>query len=67
MGDDILPRALAALAEAGVAPRGIHDLMRKVDLQVVVDPDRHDAALRAMHRGLVERGPGRDRPAAVAA
>lgn len=67
LGHDILPRALAALTEAGVAPRGIHDLMRKVDLQVVVDPDRHDAALRAMHRGLVERDPGAVRPAAVAA
>ncbi|MDH2328113.1 aspartate kinase [Cereibacter sp. SYSU M97828] len=57
LGDGVLPRALEALAEAGVAPRGIHDLMRKVDLQVVVDPDQHDAALRAMHRGLVERAP----------
>lgn len=50
----VLPQTMAVLADAGVEPLGVHDLMRKVDLQVVVEDADHDAALIAMHRGLIE-------------
>lgn len=53
-------RALAALSEAGVEPLAFNDLMRKVDLQVVVDEEDHDAAIRALHGALVENGAADD-------
>lgn len=48
-------RALTALAEAGIEPLGCHDLLRKVDIQIVVDEADHDAAIRALHRALIEQ------------
>jgi aspartate kinase len=53
-GARVLERALEVLAAAGIAPLGVHDLMRKVDLQVVIDDDDFDAAVIALHKGLVE-------------
>lgn len=50
----IAVRALQSLADAGVEPLAFNDLMRKVDLQVVVDQKDHDAAIIALHKGLVE-------------
>lgn len=50
----VLSQTIATLNAAGIAPLGIHDLMRKVDLQVVVRDEDHDAAIIAMHRGLIE-------------
>lgn len=47
-------RALTALARAGIEPLGFNDLMRKVDIQVIVDNAEYDAAIRALHRGLIE-------------
>src|SRR3546814_17677997 len=54
-------RALTALAEAGIEPLGFNDLLRKVDMQVIVDEEDHDACIRALHRVLIEQ------PAGVAA
>jgi aspartate kinase len=48
-------RALTALADAGIEPLGFHDLLRKVDMQVVVDEGDHDACIRALHRALIEQ------------
>lgn len=48
-------RALTALAEAGIEPLGCHDLLRKVDIQIIVDEADHDAAIRALHRALIEQ------------
>ncbi|WP_116652821.1 aspartate kinase [Pelagibacterium sediminicola] len=61
-GVRILSRAIEALDLAGIEPVGITDMVRKVDLQVVVEEDDFDAAVIALHRGLVERD---DRPVAV--
>lgn len=56
----ILPRAIAALDEAGIEPIGMTDMIRKVDLQVMVEEDDFDAAIAALHKGLVEeRAEGR--------
>ena len=56
----MLVTALQALDEAGVEPLAIHDLMRKVDLQIVVNQEDHDAAIKALHKGLVEDAAGND-------
>lgn len=47
-------RALKALSDAGVQALAFNDLMRKVDLQVIVDQADHDRAVIALHKGLVE-------------
>ena len=60
-------RALAALAEAGIEPLGFHDLLRKVDIQVIVDEGDHDAAIRALHRALIEQAPAKPANSALSA
>lgn len=50
----LLPRIVRVLDAAGIVPLGIHDPMRKVDIQVVVNDKDHDGAVIAMHRALVE-------------
>ncbi|MEQ8355156.1 MAG: aspartate kinase [Kiloniellaceae bacterium] len=47
-------RVLTALAEAGIEPLGFNDLLRKVDMQVIVDEADHDACIRVLHRALIE-------------
>ena len=51
-------RVLTALAEAGIEPLGFNDLLRKVDMQVIVDEGDHDACIRALHRALIEQAAG---------
>jgi len=53
-GCNAAARSLAALEEAGVEPLGMSDLMRKVDLQVIVDQADFDKAVKALHKALVE-------------
>jgi aspartate kinase len=50
----VAARAITMLDAAGIEPLGIHDLMRKVDLQVIVEENDFDAAIVALHKGLVE-------------
>jgi aspartate kinase len=47
-------RTIGVLDEAGIEPVGFHDLLRKVDLQVIVEEADYEKAIVAMHRGLVE-------------
>lgn len=55
IGDiSILTSAIAVLAAAGIRPLGVHDLIRKVDLQIIVEPTDFEAAISALHKGLVE-------------
>ena len=55
LGDvTLLPRIIRVLDAAGIVPLGIHDPMRKVDIQVVVEDADHDGAVKAIHRALVE-------------
>lgn len=61
-GVRILSRAIQALDQAGIEPVGITDMVRKVDLQVMVEEDDFDAAVIALHKGLVEKD---DKPVAV--
>jgi aspartate kinase len=47
-------RTVGVLDQAGIEPLGIHDLIRKVDLQVIVEEADYEKAIIAMHRGLVQ-------------
>ncbi|MDX6749343.1 aspartate kinase [Geminicoccaceae bacterium 1502E] len=48
-------RALGALAEAGIEPLAFHELMRKVDLQFVLDEADFERAIGTLHAALVEQ------------
>ncbi len=50
----VLTQAIRALSDAGIEPLGMHDLLRKVDLQVIVEPDQFEATIAALHKGLIE-------------
>lgn len=55
LGDaTILAQAMRVLFDAGIQPLGVHDLLRKVDLQVIVEPDDFEATIAALHKGLIE-------------
>lgn len=47
--------ATAALAEAGVDVLGLHQPMRNVDIQFVIDEGHYDKGVIALHRALVEK------------
>ena len=53
-GTTVLLEAIKALADAGIKPLGVHDLIRKVDLQVVVEQADFEATIKALHKGLIE-------------
>lgn len=50
----VLAQAMRALSDAGIEPLGVHDLLRKVDLQVIVEPEQFEATIAALHKGLIE-------------
>lgn len=58
-GASTLARAIGVLADAGIEPLGMTDMIRKVDLQVIVDEKDFDNAIIALHRGLVEENTGK--------
>ncbi|HLV84147.1 aspartate kinase [Devosia alba] len=53
-GTAVLMQAIKALADASIEPLGVHDLIRKVDLQVVVEQVDFEATIKALHKGLIE-------------
>lgn len=50
----MLARTTQALADAGVDILGVHQCMRQVDMQFVLDEDDYNTAVKAMHSQLVE-------------
>jgi len=50
----ILSRAVSALAEANVSILAMHQSLRQVDMQFVIDQDDYDKATRSLHRALIE-------------
>lgn len=50
----MLARTTQALADAGVDILGVHQCMRQVDMQFVLDENDYDTAVKAMHSQLVE-------------
>jgi aspartate kinase len=53
----LVPRALAALDDAGVGMIAMQHQIRNVDVQFIVGCDDFEAAVRALHRALVEKVP----------
>ncbi|PAL25919.1 aspartate kinase [Sphingopyxis sp. GW247-27LB] len=62
----LVPDALRALGDAGVAMIAMQHQIRNVDVQFLLAPHDFDAAVRALHRALVEdeAAPAEDRRAA---
>ncbi|WAJ69861.1 aspartate kinase [Catenovulum adriaticum] len=66
----MLARAVAAIAEKGISIQALHQSMRQVDIQFVLDEKHFDTAIVALHKHLVESdnatsGVTLDSPAAV--
>src|SRR5690606_29061061 len=50
----MLSRTVRALAEAGVDILAIHQSMRQVDIQFVVEEKDYEKAVASLHAGLIE-------------
>lgn len=50
----ILARTATALAEAGISIQALHQSIRQVEMQCVVNEEDYDAAVAALHRALIE-------------
>ena len=46
--------AARALSEAGIEIVGLHQLMRNVDIQFIIDESDYESAVKALHTALVE-------------
>jgi aspartate kinase len=52
----LVPRALLALDQAGIGMIAIQHQIRNVDVQLIIEQDDFDRAVRVLHEALVERG-----------
>ena len=50
----ILARTATALAEAGISIQALHQSIRQVEMQCVVNEEDYAAAIAALHRALIE-------------
>lgn len=50
----ILAKAVGALAESRISVLAMHQSMRQVDMQFVVNEEDYDSAIKGLHRKLVE-------------
>lgn len=50
----LLARAVGALADSGISVLAMHQSMRQVDMQFVIDEGDYDEAIKSLHRDLVE-------------
>ena len=50
----LLAKSVDALARAGVGILAMHQSMRQVDMQFVIDEEQYEHAVRALHQRLVE-------------
>jgi aspartate kinase len=50
----ILAEAVSALANSGISIQAMHQSMRQVDMQFVVDECDYENAIRSLHHCLVE-------------
>ncbi len=50
----ILAKTVSALAESNISVLAIHQAMRQVDMQFVIDENEYEAAVRSLHHCLVE-------------
>ncbi|MFV8572155.1 aspartate kinase [Marinobacter sp. SBS5] len=50
----ILARSVKSLADKDISVLAIHQCMRQVDIQFVIDEDHYDSAISALHGALIE-------------
>ena len=50
----ILSKAVTALSDANISVQAMHQSMRQVDMQFVLDEEDYDEAVRSLHHALVE-------------
>ncbi|WP_193161700.1 aspartate kinase [Microbulbifer hainanensis] len=50
----MLSRAVAALARSGISVLAVHQSMRQVDMQFVVNESDYESAVKSLHHALVE-------------
>ena len=50
----ILAKTVAALAEAGISIQAVHQSIRQVEMQLVVQEEDYEASIAALHRALIE-------------
>ena len=50
----ILAKAVTALADSNISVLAVHQSMRQVDMQFVINEDDYDLAVQSLHRCLVE-------------
>ncbi|MBR9870351.1 MAG: aspartate kinase [Gammaproteobacteria bacterium] len=50
----ILARSVKSLADNDISVLAIHQCMRQVDIQFVIDEDHYDSAISALHGALIE-------------
>jgi aspartate kinase len=55
----LLARAVQALADKDISVLAVHQCMRQVDMQFVVDEDHYETAVRNLHTCLIEAGNSR--------
>ncbi|NYT24716.1 aspartate kinase [Alcaligenaceae bacterium] len=54
----MLSRTVRALADAGIDILAIHQSMRQVDIQFVIEETDYEAAVRSLHAGVIESDQG---------
>jgi aspartate kinase len=50
----LLTRAVGAIADSDITILAMHQSMRQVDMQFIVEEEAYESALCALHRGLIE-------------
>ena len=50
----LLARAVGALAESGISILAMHQSMRQVDMQFIINEDDYDEGIKGLHRTLIE-------------
>lgn len=51
----ILARTVSALADASISIQALHQSMRQVEMQCIVNEEDYESAVKAMHHALIER------------
>ena len=50
----MLAKTVAALAEVNISILAMHQSIRQVDMQFIIDEDDYDLAVQSLHRCLIE-------------
>jgi aspartate kinase len=51
----ILAKTVSALAQANISVQALHQSMRQVEMQCIVNQDDYENAVRALHHALIEQ------------